>query len=69
MRRFGEKLRTLRERHSMSQRDLAKALGFAQGHIHFLETGKRKPSAEFVYKLAQLFHITTDQLLNDDEEV
>jgi transcriptional regulator with XRE-family HTH domain len=50
MQRFPEKLFTLRERHGMSQRDLAKALGFAQGHTHFLETGKRKPAAEFVDK-------------------
>ncbi len=69
MQRFPEKLRTLREQHGMAQRDLARAIGFSQGHIYFLETGKRSPSAEFVYKLAQYFHISTDVLLRDDLEL
>ncbi len=64
MERFGEKLRTLREREGMTQRQLARELGFAaHAFINFLETGKRKPSAELVKKIASLFHVTTDQLL------
>lgn len=60
---------TLRERHGRTQKELAQAIGFVQSHIHFLETGKRKPSAEFVYKLAKFFQVTTDQLLDDEQEV
>jgi transcriptional regulator with XRE-family HTH domain len=67
--RFPEKLRTLRERQNMSQRDLAKAIGFSQGHVYFVETGKRQPSAAFVFQVAQFFGVSTDQLLNDALEL
>jgi transcriptional regulator with XRE-family HTH domain len=69
MQRFPEKLRALRERNAMTQRELAEKLGFTHGHIYFLETGKRKPSAEFVVKLAQFFGLATNDLLFDDHEV
>lgn len=69
MQRFPEKLRTLREGRGLTKQKLAHALGFSDAHIHYLETGKRKPSAEFVYKLAQFFGVTTDALLNDALEV
>jgi DNA-binding XRE family transcriptional regulator len=70
MRRLGEKLRTLRKHHNMTLIDLAEALGYAShGYLSLIETGKKKPSAEFVWKVAQLFNISADQLLRDDLEV
>lgn len=70
MQRFGEKLRTLRRRNNMSYVDLAQALGYASiSQISQLETGKRKPTAELVIKVAKLFHVTTDVLLLDDLEL
>jgi transcriptional regulator with XRE-family HTH domain len=68
--RFGEKLRTLRKRRGMTIMELTTALGYiGYGHIHAIETGKKKPTAELVLKAAQLFEVTTDQLLRDDLEV
>jgi transcriptional regulator with XRE-family HTH domain len=70
MQRFGEKLRVLRKQHGMTQHDLAAQLGFAsQGYIHFLETGKKLPNALLLLKIADLFHVTTDQLMRDDLEL
>lgn len=70
MQRFPEKMRMLRERYGMTQRELAKELGFTgSAHVHYLETGKRKPTAEVVVKLGQIFGVTPDQLLLDDVEV
>ena len=70
MRRLGEKLRTLRKHHHMTLIDLAEALGYAShGYLSLIETGKKKPSAEFVLKVAQLFNISADQLLRDDLEI
>jgi transcriptional regulator with XRE-family HTH domain len=70
MQRFGEKLRFLREKHGMTMRELAEKLGFAaHSYINGLETGKRKPNANVIIKVARLFHVTTDQLLRDDLEV
>ena len=70
MQRFGEKLRTLRKRHGLTQHELAARLGFAsQGYIHFLETGKKLPNAVLVIKIADLFQVTTDQLLRDELDI
>ena len=70
MQRFGEKLRTLRKQHGMTIMELTTALGYiGYGYIHAIETGKKKPTAELVLKAAQLFSVTTDQLLRDELEL
>ena len=67
MQRFGEKLRALRTRHKMTLKELAMELGLhAHGYISEIETGKKKPTAELVLKVARLFDVTTDQLLKDE---
>ena len=67
MRRFGEKLRTLRTRQGMTLRELAAVLGYSNhGYLGLLETGKKMPTVDFVMKVAQYFHVTTDQLLWDE---
>jgi transcriptional regulator with XRE-family HTH domain len=72
MRRFGEKLRTLRTQRGMTVRELAVALGYAassNSYISETETGKRTPKIEFVLKVAQFFGVSTDQLVRDDIEL
>jgi putative transcriptional regulator len=70
MERFGEKLRTLRERHGMSLRDLAEALGYpSHGYIGNLESGRRKPSLEMAFKIAKLFNVSVEQLADDELEL
>ena len=70
--RFGEKLRTLRERRELSIRELAEALGYPAAHnsyISEIETGKRMPKADFMLAVADLFGVTMDQLTRDELEV
>jgi transcriptional regulator with XRE-family HTH domain len=68
--RFGEKLRILRTRQGMTLKELALALGHtAHGHISEIESGKKKPTAEFVLSVARLFNVSTDQLLRDELEL
>lgn len=70
MQRFGEKLRTLRTAKQMTLKELASALGLtAHGYISEMEAGKKKPTAEFVLKVARYFKVTTDQLLKDELDV
>ncbi|MCP4372639.1 MAG: helix-turn-helix transcriptional regulator [Deltaproteobacteria bacterium] len=70
MQRFGEKLRALRTQHGMTLKALALELGLsAHGYISELESGKKKPTAEFVLNVARLFDVSTDQLLKDELEV
>lgn len=70
MQRFGSKLRALREGRGMTRKDLADALGYvAQGYIYELETSKKLPTTTLVLKVADLFGVTTDQLLRDELEL
>jgi len=70
MDRFGEKLRTLRTQNGMTLKELALTLGFsAHGYISEIETGKKRPTAEFVLNVARLFDVSTDQLLKDELEL
>jgi transcriptional regulator with XRE-family HTH domain len=70
MKRFGEKLHTLRLQRGLTLKELALALGLhAHGHISELESGKKVPTVEVVLKAARLFNVTTDQLLKDELEL
>ncbi len=70
MKRFGEKLRNLREKRGLSLRQLATMLNVSShSHIVNLEAGRKKPSLDMVLKIAKLFAVTPNQLLLDDEEV
>jgi transcriptional regulator with XRE-family HTH domain len=68
--RFGEKLRILRTKHTMTVRELAEALGYVSySHISGIEVGKKKPSLEFAVKVSRLFGVSTDQLVKDELEL
>jgi len=68
--RFGEKLHALRAHRGLTLKELAIALGYvAHGHISELEAGKKMPTVEFVLKVADLFDVSTDQLLKDESEL
>ena len=70
MQRFGEKLRLLRTSKQITLKELAHALGFtAHGYLSEIESGKKKPTADFVLKVARYFDVTTDELLKDELEV
>jgi len=67
MYRFGEKLRTLRNQHGLTLKELALELGLrAHGYISELESGKKKPTAELVLNVARFFGVSTDKLLKDE---
>ena len=63
---FGEKLRFLRQRAGLTQRQLAARLGYTDhSHIALIEQNKRNPTVELVLKVADMFHVTADQLIRD----
>jgi transcriptional regulator with XRE-family HTH domain len=66
VRRFGEKVRTLRIHHGMTMQGLADKLDTSSGYISLVENGQRKPGADFIFRIAQLFGVSTDVLLNDE---
>jgi transcriptional regulator with XRE-family HTH domain len=64
MKIFGETLRTLRERHDMTQEALGKILNVTQSTIAYYESGKKQPTLETLLIIADYFEVSTDYLLN-----
>jgi len=63
---FSSKLRALRLQHRLTQEELMRRLGLArQSHISSLEAGRKAPSIDLIVRIADLFGVTTDELLRD----
>lgn len=69
MQRFGEKLRTLRQKRGLSLRQLGELLEVYHNHVAQLESGKRIPNAAMILKIADLFGVSTDVLMRDALEL
>lgn len=52
------KIKELREKRGITQKELANALNVTQTAITYWETGKREPSAEIIEKIADYFNVT-----------
>lgn len=60
---FGERLRELRKSKSVSQMQLAVALGLTQNAIGMMERGYRGTTIDKLVLMAEFFHVSTDYLL------
>jgi len=69
MKRFGEKLRTLRERQGLTLRQLAENLEVTNGYISRMEMGYKIPNVNMVLKIADFFEADINQLLRDELEL
>jgi transcriptional regulator with XRE-family HTH domain len=65
---MNKRIKELRERSGMSQQKLAQLLGVSRPTISQIENGQRKVSADEMRKLADVFHISADRLLDLEEE-
>ena len=57
------KLKELRKAYSYSQDDVAAALGVVRQTYSHYETGKRSPNSDMLFKLAGLYNISVDDLI------
>lgn len=57
------KLKELRKAHSYTQDDVAAVLGVVRQTYSHYETGSRTPNTETLYKLASLYNISVDDLI------
>lgn len=63
---LGERLRSERESHGISLRELARRIGVSPSLISQIETGKIHPSVSTLYSLAAELGASVDQLLFED---
>ncbi|MFR3787767.1 MAG: helix-turn-helix domain-containing protein [Agathobaculum desmolans] len=66
---FGEKLKTLRIREEYSQEALAELLHVSRQAVTKWENNAGMPDIENIKAVADLFDVTLDSLLRDEEEV
>ncbi len=69
MEKFGEKLRVLRKRNGLTQKQVGDKLGVSRVYITQMEQGKDIPNIAMLIKIAQLFNVSSDQLIMDDLEL
>ncbi len=65
---LGDRLRALRMRHRWTQEDLAKKLNVAVSTVSGYESGNRKPDIETLLRVAEIFNISLDHLLDRKTE-
>ncbi len=59
----------LRERHGISQRNLAKHLGITNPFISNIENGFNTPNITLILKIADYFGVSADVLVLDELEL
>lgn len=64
-----EKIQKLRKEHNLTQEQFAEQLFVSRTAVSKWETGRGMPSMESLKQIANLFHITLDQLLSTEEVV
>lgn len=65
---LGEKIKAYRESKKMTQKDIAEILEVEPATISKYESGMIEPNIESIKRLAQIFGITIDELLKNEDE-
>lgn len=67
-RRVGERVRFLRERKNIQQKDLARALGVTPGNLSQMELGYRKITVEDIFIIAKELQYSLDEFFPGAKE-
>ena len=62
---IGEKLKILRKRKKITQKDLARLLNTSQSTISAYESGKTTLLTAFAFQIIEKYHVSLDWLCND----
>ena len=65
---LGDKIKLYRENKKMTQNEIAEILDVSSATVSKYESGALEPNIESLKRLADLFEISIDELLNDEEE-
>jgi len=63
---FGARMRTLRLQRGINQTQYAQQLGISRSYLANMEAGRKAPSPTLVVTIADLFGVTTDELIAPD---
>lgn len=65
----GDNIKKLRKEKGLQQKQIAIELDIDQSNYNKIENGKREPSLDLINKLAGLFGVSVDDILNPDKEI
>ncbi|MBW7823408.1 helix-turn-helix domain-containing protein [Streptococcus thermophilus] len=65
---FAERLKTLRKQANFTQKEIAEKIGISQPAYGDWERGTKKPTQENLVKLAKIFNVSVDNLLDNTIE-
>jgi Fic family protein len=63
-----EKIKSYRESKNMTQNEIADILGVKSATVSKYESGTLEPNIESLKKLAEIFEVSVDELLNDEQD-
>jgi len=66
---IGKRIKELRESAGLSQEELSARLGVKRVTLSSIENGERKITAEELKKLADIFNVSSDDILNKEESI
>jgi len=61
---LGGKIQGLRKSRGMTQKELANFLGYSESYVSYVEKGERKISVDDLQKIAKIFSVDIDFLLD-----
>lgn len=65
---INERIKKLRKKNKITQKQLSIILGVSQSAIASWEKGMRRPSTNYISKLSKLFGVSIDYLINGETE-
>ncbi len=66
---LGEKIKELRDKENLSQKELGLMLGISPSTIGMYEQNRRSPDKDMLLKIAKTFNVTVDYLLSSNINV
>ncbi|SRR6266540_209556 len=66
---LGDNIKKIREQKGLLQKQVANELGIGYTNYNKMENGNREPSVSELQKLAKLFSMTVDQVINFDNDM
>lgn len=66
---LSENIKTIREAKNLKQIEVATHIGVDKSAYSKIEKGSRALTVDELYKMAQLFNMTTDQIINYDGKI
>lgn len=66
---LGDNIKKIREQKGLLQKQVANELGIGYTNYNKMENSNREPSVAELQKLAKLFNMTVDQIINIDADI